>query len=348
MTLARLAALHGVATAYAPSEGVTVQVPDATVVAVLAALDVDAGTPEALDAALEAAHRAERDRLLPPTLVRWQDGPQGPPEGLPPGTRLRVTTEAGDVVEEAEAADWARLPLGVHRIEATAPGGRSGTGTLIVAPACVPRPEHRAFGLLVQLYSVLSARSWGMGDLGDLRELAVWAGRVHGAGFVQVNPLHAAVPGAPTDPSPYRPSSRRFPDPVHLRIEDVPGYAHVGPEHREALDTVLADAAELRERVLRKGALIDRDAVWELKRRALELVRTVEPGPGARAAYRDFLAERASRWRTTRPTAPSRSATATTGAAGPPSCVTRVRPPRSSPPTPSWPTGSTSTAGWPG
>lgn len=292
MTLARLAELHGVATAYEPSAGVTVQVPDAAVVAVLGALDVDATTPEAVAAALRAARRADEDRLLPATLVRWQDdgdGPVRPPRDLPPGTRLRVTTESGDVVE---GADWDRLPLGVHRVEALDPEGRTGASTLIVAPARVPRPERRVFGLLAQLYSVLSTRSWGMGDLGDLRELAAWAGRTHGAGFVQVNPLHAAVPGAPTDPSPYRPSSRRFPDPVHLRIEDIPEYDFVGPEYREALDAVRADAAELRERVLRKGALIDRDAVWEVKRRALELVRTVELGPGRRAEYHDFLAER--------------------------------------------------------
>jgi 4-alpha-glucanotransferase len=37
--------------------------------------------------------------------------------------------------------------------------------------------------------------------------------------------------------------------------------------------------------------LIDRDAVWELKREALELVRDVPLGPGRRAAYCDFLAE---------------------------------------------------------
>ncbi|MFF9014959.1 4-alpha-glucanotransferase [Streptomyces sp. NPDC014870] len=292
MTLARLAALHGVATAYEPSEGVTVQVPDATVVAVLAALDVDAGTPEAVAAALEAARRGAEARLLPPTLVRWQDGPPRLPEGLPPGTRLRVTTESGGTVEGAEGAAWDALPLGVHRIEALAPDGRRDTGTLIVAPARVPRPERRVFGLLAQLYSVLSDRSWGMGDLGDLRELADWAGRTHGAGFLQVNPLHAGVPGAPSDPSPYRPSSRRFADPVHLRIEDVPEYDFVDPVHRDRLDAIVADAAELRERVLRKGALIDRDAVWELKRRALELVAAVELGPGRRAAYRDFLAER--------------------------------------------------------
>ncbi|MFJ9582021.1 4-alpha-glucanotransferase [Streptomyces sp. NPDC101191] len=300
MTLARLAALHGVATEYAPSEGVTVTVPDATVVAVLRALDVDASTPEAVAAALDAAERTDRERLLPPTVVLWREEPgereeaarapgPRPPRGLPSGTRLTVGTEDGRTVT---GADWSGLPLGVHRLTAHAPDGRHATSTLIVAPARVPVPEGRAFGLLVQLYSLLSARSWGMGDLGDLRELADWAGRTHGVGFVQVNPLHAAVPGAPTDPSPYRPSSRRFPDPVHLRIEDVPEYAYVDPARREDLDRILAEAAELRERVLGKGALIDRDAVWDAKRRALELVHTVELGPGRRAAYRDFLAGR--------------------------------------------------------
>ncbi len=51
---------------------------------------------------------------------------------------------------------------------------------------------------------------------------------------MQVNPLHAAVPGAPTDPSPYRPSSRRFPDPVYLRVEDVPEFAYVEEGERES------------------------------------------------------------------------------------------------------------------
>ncbi|MFF8602537.1 4-alpha-glucanotransferase [Streptomyces sp. NPDC015232] len=321
MTLARLAALHGVATEYAPSEGVTVPVSEATVVAVLRALGVDASGPEALAAALAAAERAAGERLLPPTLVLWEedegtgDGAPGadhtspgadhaaraegarrgfrPPRGLPPGTRLTVTTETGRTVT---GADWRALPTGVHRVLAEAPDGRRSASTLIVAPARVPAPVPgeggRAHGLLVQLYSLLSSRSWGMGDLGDLAELADWAGRTHRAGFVQVNPLHAAVPGAPTDPSPYRPSSRRFPDPVHLRIEAVPEYAHVDPARREELDRILADAAELRESVLGKGALIDRDAVWEVKRRALELVHAVELGPGRRADYRDFLAER--------------------------------------------------------
>lgn len=283
--LARLAGLHGVATSYSPAPGREVPVPASAVVAALAALGVDAAGPAAVRAALDARERELRERLLPPTLVHWAGDPQGPAAlaALPPGTRLRVETEAGQ--DRDTAAD---LPLGVHRVTAVAPDGRTGHAHLVVAPDRLPAPPGRAHGLLVQLYSLLSRRSWGMGDLGDLAELAGWAGRTAGAGFVQVNPLHAAVPGAPTDPSPYRPSSRRFPDPVHLRIEDIPEYAYAAD--RERLSALLERAERLRAAVLDKGALIDRDAVWELKREALDLVLTVPLGPGRRAAYDDFRA----------------------------------------------------------
>ncbi|MGW0551584.1 4-alpha-glucanotransferase [Streptomyces altiplanensis] len=354
MGLARLAALHGVATSYQPSAHRTLQVPDDTVIAVLAALGVDARTPEAVRTALET-HEAAARRLLPTTVVSWagEDGPQPPPAlaGLPAGTVLRVETEQGPAVEwgspppdpsqapsshalpshalpshalpspgpqsppgappreeEEEAAGpvpapgavappsvagegWRQLPLGVHRLSARTPDGTEDAATLVVAPGRVPQQPGRTYGLLVQLYSLLSRRSWGMGDLGDLAELAAWSGRSLGVGFVQINPLHAAVPGAPTDPSPYRPSSRRFPDPVHLRVEDVPEYAHVPAGDRARLDGLLERAEALRDGVLNKGGLIDRDAVWELKKEALELVRPVPLGPGRRAAYCDFLAE---------------------------------------------------------
>uniref|UniRef100_A0AAU2V9I6 4-alpha-glucanotransferase n=1 Tax=Streptomyces sp. NBC_00003 TaxID=2903608 RepID=A0AAU2V9I6_9ACTN len=272
MTLARLAARHGVATSYSPSAGVTVEVPDATVVAVLASLGVDASTPAALRRALAAAETAEADRLLPPTLVRWGDGPV-------PGLSDELTV-IGTPADQ--------LPLGVHQLDVRHRDGRTASATLIVAPDGVPQPPSRTHGFLVQLYSLLSARSWGMGDLGDLAELASWSGRTLGSGFVQVNPLHAAVPGAPTDPSPYRPSSRRFPDPVHLRIEDIPEYAYA--TERAGLDGLTVRAAALRQRVLVKGELIDRDAVWELKREALEMLHRVPLAPGRRAAYCDFLA----------------------------------------------------------
>ncbi|MBK5994701.1 4-alpha-glucanotransferase, partial [Streptomyces sp. MBT58] len=270
MGLSRLAALHGVATSYSPSPDVTVSVPDDTVIAVLAALGVDAGTPEDVRRSLVAAQA--RSRLLPPTVVVWAGEPLPPAlTGLPPGSAVTVEPEQADgppvpalswtVPENAsswkvpeadpsgrapeaalsgrapEAAEavtepggprpaaptgWTEPPYGVHRLHVRSPDHHEATATLVVAPARVPQPPGRTHGFLVQLYSLLSARSWGMGDLGDLADLAAWSGRTLGSGFVQVNPLHAAVPGKPTDPSPYRPSSRRFPDPVHLRVESVP------------------------------------------------------------------------------------------------------------------------------
>ncbi|MFI7239280.1 4-alpha-glucanotransferase [Streptomyces cyaneofuscatus] len=337
MGLSRLAALHGVATSYSPSPDVTVSVPDDTVIAVLAALGVDAGTPEDVRRSLVAAE--SRSRLLPPTVVVWAGEPLPPAlTALPPGSTVTVEPGPADappapgtswkvpeaasswkVPETREAvtqtpesvtrtpgavpgapevvtetagprpAGWTDPPYGVHRLHVRAPDHHEATATLVVAPARVPQPPERTHGFLVQLYSLLSARSWGMGDLGDLADLAAWAGRTLGSGFIQVNPLHAAVPGRPTDPSPYRPSSRRFPDPVHLHVESVPEYGHV--HDRATLDDLRQDAAALSEAVLNKGALIDRDAVWQLKRQALELIAQVPLTPGRRAAYCDFLAE---------------------------------------------------------
>ncbi|MFD6419964.1 4-alpha-glucanotransferase [Streptomyces sp. NPDC060194] len=241
-----------------------------------------------------------RSPLTGPTPSTIGPPSANPPAPAPPAplsakdTEPREPAPAPERVRAGEAALPGPLPLGVHALHATAPDGRRSTAHLIVAPPRVPQPPERTHGLLVQLYSLLSSRSWGMGDLGDLTDLADWAGRTLGAGFIQVNPLHAAVPGGPdgaTDPSPYRPSSRRFPDPVHLRIEDVPEYSRLAGEAREQADQLLARAAALRTDVLEKDALIDRDAVWALKQAALEIVRTVPLGPGRRAAYCDFLAE---------------------------------------------------------
>ncbi|GAB7033497.1 4-alpha-glucanotransferase [Streptomyces sp. NPDC021749] len=299
MGRARLARLHGIATSYEPAPGRSVQIADDTVVAVLAALGVDASTPHAVRTALAAYEDAAGRALLPPAVVAR---PGRPPDlTLPAGTALRVETEDGqsrDVPQRAHHGPHegagpalARLPLGLHTLHAEAPDGRTARARLIVAPDRVPAPPARSHGFLVQLYSLLSRHSWGMGDLGDLADLAAWSGRALGSGFIQLNPLHAAVPGPPTDPSPYRPSSRRFPDPVHLRIEQIPEYAQLAGAARLRAGELAARAHALRDGVLERGALIDRDAVWELKREALELLCAVPLSPGRRAAYCDFLAE---------------------------------------------------------
>lgn len=275
-------------TSYDPGEG-PIPVSAHTLIAVLAALGVDASTPQTVEESL-AEHRARTAaRLLPPCLVARAG--RRTALDVPAEARLTVALEDGtDWQLPAGRSHWlpADLPLGRHTLHLRL-AGRAESSPLIVAPERLTALPGRSWGFLAQLYSVLSERSWGIGDLGDLTELAQWSAGALGAGFLQINPLHAALPGPPTDPSPYRPSSRRFADPVHLRIEAVPEYAYVSPAEHERLTELRRKAARLRQEVLRHDGLIDRDAVWTLKREALHLLHTVPRGPGREAAYQAYV-----------------------------------------------------------
>jgi 4-alpha-glucanotransferase len=166
------------------------------------------------------------------------------------------------------------------------PSGSAGSAPADAGTGVVtaPVPERRGWGFTIQLYSVRSRASWGHGDLHDLADLAAWSGRALGAGFLLVNPLHAAEPLPPVSPSPYLPMTRRYSSPLYLRVEDVPEYARL-PAVQQARISDLA--APLRARDT-EAALIDRDAVWTAKRAALELVRQVELTPARRAAFAAF------------------------------------------------------------
>ena len=60
-----------------------------------------------------------------------------------------------------------------------------------------------------------------MGDLGDLARICEIAGTGYGADFVQINPLHAAEPAPPVEDSPYLPTTRRFVNPLYIRVADI-------------------------------------------------------------------------------------------------------------------------------
>ena len=147
-----------------------------------------------------------------------------------------------------------------------------------------PVPAGRYWGFTVQLYSVRSRSSWGHGDLRDLADLATWSARELGAGFVLVNPLHAAEPLPPVSASPYLPMSRRFVSPLYLRIEDIPEYQLLPERDR---DRIAHLAAPLRARNTTSD-LIDRDAVWTAKRAALEIIAAVPLTGQRQAAYQRF------------------------------------------------------------
>lgn len=138
-----------------------------------------------------------------------------------------------------------RLPASVPEGYHTLDDGR----LLIVAPRrCAPAPQ--GWGWAVQLYSLLSGRSRGIGDLGDLRRLGEWAAGL-GAAVTLVSPLHASLPGSPQEPSPYFPSSRRYRNPLYLRVEGLPVGLNSAPlVDREA---VLAAKLAALERQWRRG-----------------------------------------------------------------------------------------------
>ncbi|MFC4043688.1 4-alpha-glucanotransferase [Dactylosporangium siamense] len=148
-----------------------------------------------------------------------------------------------------------------------------------VAPAG-PLPEvPRTWGWMLQLYGLRSAGSWGVGDFADLAAFTRWA-RSTGAGAILVNPLHAVAPVDPLPASPYSPSSRRFVNPLYLRITDLPEYRDAPPALRAAVDALRPLSSP--------DGLIDYDGAWRAKHAALTLLA---PPAGASFADRSSLTD---------------------------------------------------------
>jgi 4-alpha-glucanotransferase len=254
--LARRAEAAGVAPHYVNWLGESVDVPDAALEAILAAL---AAAPGAGPTDTEPAGVGDLDA----------------------GRTDAGRTDAGGTHRGPATAGSA----GAGSATAGSADARPGAASVPGGEARAPVPDRRSWGLAVQLYSVRSRQSWGHGDLRDLAELARWSGGL-GAGFILVNPLHAAEPLPPVSPSPYLPMTRRYSSPLYLRIEDIPEYAQLAPAPRAEIERL---AAPLRAASTGAG-LIDRDAVWTAKRAALQLVRQVPLGPSRQAALDAYRA----------------------------------------------------------
>lgn len=313
-----LAYAHGIETSYTDWRGRPAQVSNDSLVAVLAALGVDAATHAGASEALERIRAENRDRLLPPVTIcgagkdgfaaEIQDrgvtilGDEVRVSAFAGEAEANVTLQSGEIIplgpgepaiaslvpEELGIGRYpgvtryrlpADVPVGWHRVTASR-DGRTESAALLVTR--IPElPAGRSWGFWTQLYSVRSSGSWGLGDLRDLGDLAAWSGRDLGAGFVVVNPMHAAEPAPPISPSPYLPMSRRFASPLYLRVEDVLEFAALEADER-ALVVRLAREMSVRSRTLDP---LDRDAVWTAKSRALEALRKVPLSDARRKEY---------------------------------------------------------------
>ena len=203
-------------TEYADWRGRPVQVTAETIEAVLLAMGIDTADPERARRPKE--HEPWR-RMLPPTVVG------GGPDGLGAGARdrRRHRSRCGSSSRPASTAPGRPArQLGRRPARSTASRSarrrsrspatcrsattwlqaRSGEPTaatsLIVTPAWLGLPERadrRAVGARhPAVQRPVRRQSWGVGDLADLTDLAVWSAAEHGADFVLVNPLHAAEP----------------------------------------------------------------------------------------------------------------------------------------------------------
>ncbi|QLD11940.1 4-alpha-glucanotransferase [Microbacterium oleivorans] len=312
-TLAALAAAHGVATEYWSFSGEQVRVPATTLRAVLTAMGADAADDERAAASLAEAEAGPWRRLVPAsTVMRSGDGEVVVHVADGHDVEVVLVLEDGSlrplsIPEQqpiARTVDgltrWrvripipADVPLGWHTLQARQHGGSADVharGAVIVTPSRLSLPSadpgQRAWGLIAQLYSVRSRRSWGLGDFADLADLAAVAGEA-GADYLLINPVHAAEVTTPIEASPYLPSSRRFLAPLYIRPELIPETAYLSGAARERLSRLHRDAAAANSDPDR----IDRDVVWAAKREALELIHGVELAP-SRRAERDAFARR--------------------------------------------------------
>ncbi len=293
--LVELAHACGIATEFTDWRGQRAVVPAESVRAVLAAMDVDATDPAtALARRLDEPWR----RMLPRCVVVHQAEQHTFAVHVEHGdpVEVRVELENGGTRALRQTDHWVDprevdgrlvgratfevptgLPLGYHTLHAHS-GDLEEEAALVVTPEWLGLPaalgEGRGWGLAAQLYSVRSRGSWGVGDLADLADLAAWSGADLGADYVLVNPLHAGEPVAPLEPSPYLPSSRRFFNPLYLRVERIPEYADLTGDARARVDTLAAEV----HAALDGADVIDRDTSWTAKREALRLVHDVGRG----------------------------------------------------------------------
>lgn len=286
--LERLCAVCGIVPDYHDIWGRRRHVSADTQRALLAAMNVPAGTDSDVRRSLQELELREWRRWLPPVKVARRNGeavefPVSVPAGMarqrfewavvlengaresgelrPADLPLAVEATVGGVCFMRCTFALPHTPdLGYHQFELRGmeeDRERVARMSLIMAPSQCYQPEalsarQRIWGWAVQLYALRSQHNWGMGDFTDLKTLVDFSARV-GAGIVGVNPLHVLFPHNPSHASPYSPSSRLFLNVLYLDVEAVPDYA----ECDAARNRVLDPGFQAQLRAMRATELVD-------------------------------------------------------------------------------------------
>ncbi len=284
-----------------------------TKLALLEALRLPAGSQPQLRESLARLIDETSARRLPGALVRRLGEPLRAPVRFDPGEPPQ-RIEPAIIVEDGRTISW-RAAEGASTTRVLA-DGRSVAETTIDLPdlpvgrhrllldgvecaLTVAPPEaygakgalRRRFGLSMQLYALRRDGDQGIGDLTTLGLGGERAGRA-GAAFLGVNPLHALDQSHRLRCSPYHPSDRRFLDPIHIDVLDAADLPR-----DEASEAVIASLAGAIGTAARASA-VDYEAVWAIKRQALEArfaaferARANKPGEALFADHARFVAQ---------------------------------------------------------
>ncbi|WGH91314.1 4-alpha-glucanotransferase [Auritidibacter ignavus] len=167
----------------------------------------------------------------------------------------------------------AGLPVGDYQLRLTAPASDVVDLSVIVVPSTISATagydNRRGWGVTVQLYSVRSSDSWGIGDFADLARIMELAA-LEGADFVLTNPLHASEPVPPLLDSPYSPVTRSFLNPLYLRVEDVAEYQGLSVDDQDRI----AQLASPLKATNNTADRLDRTKSYRAKIQALRLIFT--------------------------------------------------------------------------
>ncbi len=145
----------------------------------------------------------------------------------------------------------------------------------------------RCAGVLLPLFSMVSSRSWGIGDIGDMAALAPWL-RDAGMRALQILPVNDMATG---QSSPYSALTAMATDPIYIAVDHVDAVASGAVQ--------LDDDESARLEAVRQSPRVDYVSVRALKMAVLArafrhfVVHDWEPGAPAAGALQAFIGDEA-------------------------------------------------------
>src|ERR1051326_93898 len=147
----------------------------------------------------------------------------------------------------------------------------------------------RRAGVLIPLFSIPSSRSWGIGEIGDVKAIARWLESA-GQRILQLLPINEMPPG---ESSPYSALSAMAIDPQFITLDDVEDFVALGGE--PALEPAIRDRLD----GVRNAPRINYGELRHLKhavlRRRFAGFNPVDRGGGTQraAAFRAYVDDQA-------------------------------------------------------